>query len=141
MDRCDSSVVVQSGAIDVQAMCMALAACLAPPLARLNWHKPSERICTTSGLARIAAMAVGLQVLDVSYMLLLCSRPWFKGGTGDAYLVSITLPPTAQGISVCLSVRMRACVSLCVCVCVCVCARACTCVFWSITYLCRTNLF
>jgi len=85
-------VVVQSGAIDAQAMTMALAACLVPPLARLNRHKPSDRMCTWRALALLALMAFGLAMLDLSYMALLLTRPWFKGGTGNAYKVSVAYP-------------------------------------------------
>lgn len=81
--------LLQSGAIDAQAMIVALTACLAPPLPRLNCHKPSGRMCTMTSLARITVMAVGLELIHISLMSLLTTRPWFKGGTGNAYMVSI----------------------------------------------------
>ncbi len=68
-------------------MTIALTACLVPPLARLNPHKPSGHMCTHTTLARIAVIAVGLELLDISYMILLTTRPWFQGGTGNAYMV------------------------------------------------------
>ncbi|KAL0027251.1 hypothetical protein WJX77_006828 [Trebouxia sp. C0004] len=75
---------LQSGAIDAQAMVMALAMCLVPPLAKLNRHKPSERMCTLPVLALLAVMALALAILDTVYMALLISRPWFVGGTGNS---------------------------------------------------------
>ncbi|DBA71770.1 TPA: hypothetical protein ACH3X2_011036 [Trebouxia sp. C0005] len=79
---------LQSGAIDAQAMCLALAACLVPPLPKLNRHKPAERMCIWTALARIFCMTVALGALDTSYTLYLVTRPWFTGGTGTAYNVS-----------------------------------------------------
>ncbi|KAL0030094.1 hypothetical protein WJX79_006699 [Trebouxia sp. C0005] len=76
---------LQSGAIDAQAMCLALAACLVPPLPKLNRHKPAERMCIWTALARIFCMTVALGALDTSYTLYLVTRPWFTGGTGTAY--------------------------------------------------------
>jgi len=81
---------LQSGAIDAQAMVMALAMCLVPPLAKLNRHKPSERMCTLPVLALLAMMAIALAILDTAYMALLISRPWFVGGTGNADMVSMS---------------------------------------------------
>jgi len=80
---------LQSGAVDAQAMVMALAMCLVPPLAKLNRHKPSERMCTLPALALLAMMAIGLAILDTAYMAFLTSRPWFVRGTGNADMVSM----------------------------------------------------
>ncbi|DBA94075.1 TPA: hypothetical protein ACH3X1_001723 [Trebouxia sp. C0004] len=77
---------LQSGAIDAQAISLALAACLVPPLAKLNRQKPAERMCTVTALARIFWMAVALGALDMSYSMYLVTRPWFAGGTGTAYM-------------------------------------------------------
>ena len=79
---------LQSGAIDAQAMVMALAMCLVRPLAKLNRHKPSERMCTLPVLALLAMMAIGLALLDTGYMAFLIFRPWFVGGTGNSNKVS-----------------------------------------------------
>ncbi|KAL0030049.1 hypothetical protein WJX79_003470 [Trebouxia sp. C0005] len=81
---------LQSGAIDGQAMIMALAMCLVPPLAKLNRHKPSERMCTLPVLALLAMMTIGLAAVDVGYMAFLISRPWFVGGTGTSDMVSMS---------------------------------------------------
>jgi len=70
-------------------MVMALAMCLVPPLAKLNRHKPSERMCTLSALALLAMMATGLAILDMLFMVFLTSRRWFVGGTGNADMVSM----------------------------------------------------
>jgi len=80
---------LQSGVIDAQAMVMALAMCLVPPLAKLNRHKPSERMCMLPALALLAMMATGLAILDMFYMVFLTSRRWFVGGTGNADMVSM----------------------------------------------------
>ncbi len=82
--------LLQSGAIDAQAMVMALAMCLVPPLAKLNRHKPSERMCTLPVLALLAMMPTGLAILDTAYMAFLVSRPWFVGGTGNSNMVSMS---------------------------------------------------
>ena len=82
--------VVQNQVIDVQAMLVALVACLVPPLPRLNKHKPAFHLGTLRAIAFIAVNALGLLVLDISYMVLLRSKPWFHGGNGTAYMVSQT---------------------------------------------------
>ena len=80
--------MLQEQAIDVQAMLVALVACLVPPLPRLNRHKPAFRLFTLPAAAVIAVGVVVLLILDVSYMALLITRSWFDRGTGTAYLVS-----------------------------------------------------
>ncbi|KAL0048212.1 hypothetical protein WJX82_010068 [Trebouxia sp. C0006] len=77
---------LQSGAIDAQAMSLALAACLVPPLPKLNRHKLAERMCTMTVLARIFCMTIAFGALDMSYSVYLVTRPWFAGGTGTAYM-------------------------------------------------------
>lgn len=69
-------------------MSFSLAACLVAPLAKLNRHKPAQRMCTVTALARIAVVAAALVCLDMSYTVYLVTRPWFTGGTGTAYMVS-----------------------------------------------------
>ena len=83
---------MQNQVIDIQAMLVPLVACLVPVLPRLNRHKPAFHLGTLHAIAVIALNAVGLLILDISYMALLLSRPWFHGGTGDAYMVSHTCP-------------------------------------------------
>lgn len=82
--------VMQHQVIDAQAMLIALMACLVPALPRLNKHKPAVHLCTLPAVAVLAMNAVGLLILDISYMALLLTRPWFEGGTGDAYLVCVS---------------------------------------------------
>ena len=68
-------------------MVMALTACLVPPLAYLNRHKPADRMCKTPALVMITTMAVGLQLLDVAYLAFMVSRPWWTGGNGHSHNV------------------------------------------------------
>ena len=83
--------MLQHQVIDCEAMLVALVACLVPALPRLNRHKPAFHLFTLPAAAVIAVAAVLLLILDVSYMAFLVTRPWFGGGTGDAYLVSTGL--------------------------------------------------
>ena len=87
MQKLTGAHVLQHEVIDVQAVLIALMACLVPALPRLNKHKPAIHLCTLPAVAIIAMSVVGLLILDISYMALLLSRPWFHGGTGNAYLV------------------------------------------------------
>lgn len=80
--------MLQHQVIDIEAMLVALVACLVPALPCLNKHKPAFHLFTLPAAAVIAVAAVMLLVLDVSYMALLITRPWFDGGTGNSYLVS-----------------------------------------------------
>lgn len=89
MNACMNAWWLQSGAIDAQAMSLALATCLVPPLPRLNRHKLAERMCTMTALARIFCMTVAFGALDMSYSMYLVTQPWFVGGTGTAYMVSV----------------------------------------------------
>ena len=92
MHKLKGAHVVQHQVIDVQAMLIALMACLVPALPRLNKHKPEVHMCTLPAVAIIAMNAVGLLILDISYMALMLTRPWYNGGTGDAYLVRQACP-------------------------------------------------
>lgn len=80
---------LQSGAIDIQAMAMAMAVCWTPPLGHMTPHKPPPCACGFGGQTLLVLMAVGLQLSQTCNMIFLCTRPWFKGGTGTAHLVSV----------------------------------------------------
>ena len=80
--------MLQHQVIDIEAMLVALMACLVPALPCLNRHKPAFHLFTLPAAAVIAMAAAILLMLDVTYMTLLITRPWFGGGTGDAYMVS-----------------------------------------------------
>lgn len=80
--------LAQMTVIDLQAMAMALACCWVPPLKKMNRHKPPPFTCSFSGLALVASTALALQTLHICLMLFLCTRPWFTGGNGTAYMVS-----------------------------------------------------
>ena len=87
--------------IDAEAMALALVACLVPPLAKLNPHKPSQRMCMVPMLALMTWMAVGFAINDVTHIFMMIWRPWYTGGTGTAYLVSIFWPD-------CITAQMQA---------------------------------
>ena len=114
--------MLQHQMIDVQAMLVVLTACLVPPLPRLNKHKPAFRLCTLPALAILTMNAVGLLILDISYMALLLTRPWYDGGTGGAYLVSPVLlhhhHVTSGLLSMPRQIWLPACTTLCFVACV-----------------------
>lgn len=78
--------VLQNQEIDLQAMLVALVACLVLPLPHLNRHKPAFHLFTLPAAAVIVMNVMGVVVLDASYMALLLSRA--HGGTSSAYMVS-----------------------------------------------------
>ena len=81
---------LQTGAIDVQAMTMALAALLVLPLPRLTCHKPLDRICQKPILMLLAGMALCLYAALAWNMAFMASRPWYQGATsteGQVYCI------------------------------------------------------
>lgn len=80
--------LLQVTCIDIEAMLIALAACLVPPLAQLNRHKPVDCVSRTPTLVLLAVMAGCLVLIDWACVLLMTTRPWFTGGNGTAHNVS-----------------------------------------------------
>ena len=79
------------GAIDLQAMAMALSCCWVPPIQKMNRHKPTPHTCTSVGLLVMISSAIGLQLTHIGLMLFMSTRPWFLAGTGTAHLVSCSV--------------------------------------------------
>ncbi len=86
LDNC-----LQMGAIDLQAMAMALGCCWVPPIKKMNRHKPTPHTCTLKGLLLMISAAIGLQLTHIALMLFMRTRPGFLAGTGTAHLVSCPL--------------------------------------------------
>ena len=80
---------LQSSAIDIQAMAMAMAVCWTPPLGHMTPHKPPPCACGFGGQTLLVLMAVGCQLSHTWNMVFLSTRPWYKGGNGTAHLVSV----------------------------------------------------
>ena len=80
--------LLQMTFIDAEAMLIALAACLVPPLPQLNRHRSVDRVSRGPTLVLLFVMAASLQLIDVACIILLTSRPWFRGGSGTAENVS-----------------------------------------------------
>jgi hypothetical protein len=80
---------LQSSAIDVQAMAIAMAACWVCPLRHMTPNKPPPVACNFQGLTLLLVMTVALQLFHTISMIFLCTRPWLTGGTGAADLVSL----------------------------------------------------
>ncbi len=80
---------LQSSAIDVQAMAIAMAACWVTPLRHMTPNKPPPVACNFQGLTLLLVMTMALQLFHTISMIFLCTRPWFTGGTGAADLVSL----------------------------------------------------
>ncbi len=83
-------MVLQSSIIDLQAMAMALAACWVAPLHHMTQHKPPATACTFSSFTLLVSMAACLLLSQTLQMVLLFTWPVFTGGTGTAYLVSLS---------------------------------------------------
>lgn len=81
--------LLQMTFIDAEAMLIALAACLVPPLPKLNRHRSVDRVSRGPTLVLLFAMAASLQLIDVACIVLMTSRPWYSGGSGTAEHVSI----------------------------------------------------
>ncbi|KAL0053576.1 hypothetical protein WJX82_007835 [Trebouxia sp. C0006] len=77
---------LQSSAIDVQAMAIAMAACWVTPLRHMTPNKPPPVVCNFQGLTLLLVMTMALQLFHTISMIFLCTRPWFTGGTGAADL-------------------------------------------------------
>ena len=68
---------------------MAYATCLLLPLKQMNCHKPQADMCNVATLVLLAWMALLSGLIQIINMKLLCTRPWFTGGTGSADQVSL----------------------------------------------------
>lgn len=69
-------------------MLIALAACLVPPLAQLNRHKSQNRVSRPTTLVLLFVMVASLEVIDLTIIAVLTTRPGYTGGTGTATNVS-----------------------------------------------------
>jgi len=96
----DLDSCVQMGAIDLQAMAMALGCCWVPPKKKMNRHKPTPHTCTLKGLLLMISAAVGLQLTHIGLMLFMSTRPGCLAGTGTAHLVSYPFYIKHKNVSV-----------------------------------------
>lgn len=74
--------------IDAEAMLIALAACLVPPLVHLNRHKSDDRLSRPTTLVLLFIMVAALEAVDIAIIILLTTQSWYTGGTGTAANVS-----------------------------------------------------
>jgi len=96
----DLDTCLQMGAIDLQAMAMALGCCWVPPIKKMNRHKPTPHTCTLKGLLLMISAAVGLQLTHIGLMLFMSTRPGCLAGTGTAHLVSCSVYIKHRHVSV-----------------------------------------
>ena len=80
--------LLQMTIIDAEAMLIALAACLVPPLIQLNRHKSEDRVSRPATLVLLFVMVAGLEVADIVIIIYMTTQPWYTGGTGSATNVS-----------------------------------------------------
>ncbi|DBA85716.1 hypothetical protein WJX77_011623 [Trebouxia sp. C0004] len=81
---------LQSSAIDMQAMAIAMAACWVCPVQHMTPNKPPPVACNLQGLTLLLVMTMALQLFHIISMIFLCTRPWFTGGNGAADLNPVT---------------------------------------------------
>lgn len=84
--------LLQKGAFDIQAMTLALAAAVTPPLNVMVPRRPARYFCNPDALTLLTVMFVGCQLAQGSHAALLLSREWFHGGTGTSNNVSLCCP-------------------------------------------------
>ena len=77
---------MQMTVIDAEAMLIALAACLVPPLVQLNRHKSEAYVSRPTTLVLLFVMVAGLEAMDIA--IILTTQPWKTGATGSATNVS-----------------------------------------------------
>ena len=73
--------VLQVGALDLQAMTLALATLCARPLPKLTHHKPLGYICQRPVLLLMVVVALCLYACITWNMIFLIYQPWFLRGT------------------------------------------------------------
>lgn len=74
--------MLQIGALNLNAMLLALVACKVPPAKQLDRRKPPSMACFRASLILLAGAAIGLQVIQIGVMRFLCTRAWYTRGTG-----------------------------------------------------------
>ena len=97
-----NAACMQVAAIDFQALSLAFATCLVPPLKRLNRHRPKAIITVTTFVLLGWMSALGALISFVN-MMHLRQQPWFTGGTGKPYKVPqliLNLPTLIQAYTV-----------------------------------------
>ena len=82
---------MQRGAMDIQAMSLALAAATTPPLTHMTPRCPPRYISNPAALVLLTVMYMGCQLAQASHIVLLTTRSWFEGGNGSSNNVSHSL--------------------------------------------------
>ena len=75
---------LQQGAIDFVAMSIAAAAASIAPLKELRRHNPDLRVSTAPLYILLVTSTLSCILGQSGTTVLLCTRPWFQGGTGTS---------------------------------------------------------
>lgn len=81
---------LQQGAIDFVAMSMALVISVQLPKTELHRSRPDARVSTLPKLIILSVAGACCAVAQIAIAALLCTRPWYDGGTGTANEVSVS---------------------------------------------------
>lgn len=82
---------LQQGAIDFIAMTMAVVIAAQGPKRELQRIRPDPRVSTVPKYIILTVSAISCFIAQVAVAVLLCTRPWYTGGTGSADQVSTHL--------------------------------------------------
>ena len=86
-----SVVHLQQGAIDFVAMTIAAAAASIAPLKELQHNNPDPRVSTAPMYILLVTSTLSCILGQSGTAVLLCTRPWFQGGTGTSSQVRCRL--------------------------------------------------
>ena len=75
---------LQQGAIDFIAMTMAFVTAAQVPKRELQRIRPDQRVSTVPKYIILMVSAICCFIAQLAVAVLLCTRPWYTGGTGSA---------------------------------------------------------
>lgn len=82
--QCQPMFMLQNYAIDFQAISMAFAATIVPPLRSMSRHRPPPLIRVFPNYVLIGMMLFLFTMAGVANMVFMSTRDWFHGGNGTA---------------------------------------------------------
>ena len=90
VQRCNIVVTgVQRAVLDVMALSLGIACSMRPARAQLTSSQPPIRLCTVKNCTLLTATVLLCAGMSATACWFLTIQPWYTGGTGTSYKVSV----------------------------------------------------